>query len=84
MTLLRWLTFMLGFLTVALTALLFWIYLFLPTLVFVLQWLPSFGEFYHVVFSVSIDFPSNSKRDALFNRIAYDNSRAHWDGFLII
>ena len=34
----------------------------------------------HVVFSVSIDFPSNSKRDAPFHRIAYDYSRADWDG----
>ena len=34
----------------------------------------------HVVVSVSIDFPSNSKRDALFHCIAYDYSRADWDG----
>ena len=34
----------------------------------------------HVVVSVSIDFPSNSKRDALFHCIAYDYSRAGWDG----
>ena len=33
-----------------------------------------------VVVSVSIDFPSNSKRDAPFNRIAYDYSRVNWDG----
>ena len=39
MTLLRWLTFLLGSQTVILTVLLFWIYLFLLTLVFVLQWL---------------------------------------------
>ena len=38
MTLLRWLTFLLGSLTVTLTVLLFWIYLFLLVLVFVLQW----------------------------------------------
>ena len=37
MTLLRFLTFLLGSLTVTLTGLLFWIYLFLLTLVFVLQ-----------------------------------------------
>ena len=33
----------------------------------------------HVV-SVSIDFPSNSQRDAPFHHIAYDYSRADWDG----
>ena len=38
-TLLRWLTFLLGSKTVTLTVLLFWIYLFLLTLVFLLQWL---------------------------------------------
>ena len=39
LTLLRWLTFLLGFQTVILIVLLFWIYLFLLMLVFVLQWL---------------------------------------------
>ena len=39
MTLLRWLTFLLGCLTVTLTVLLFWIYFYLLMLVFVLQWL---------------------------------------------
>ena len=39
MTLLRWLTFLLGSQTVILIALVFWIYFFLLTLVFVLQWL---------------------------------------------
>ena len=38
------------------------------------------GNSEHVVFSVSIDSPSNSKRDAPFYRIAYDSSRADWDG----
>ena len=33
----------------------------------------------HVVVSVSIDFSSNSQRDALFHCIAYDYSRADWD-----
>ena len=40
----RWLTFLLGSLTVILTALLLWIYLFLLTLVFVLQWLSFHWE----------------------------------------
>ena len=34
----------------------------------------------HVVVSVSIDFPTNSQRDAPFHRIAYDYSHADWDG----
>ena len=38
----------------------------------------------HVLVSVSIDFPSNTKQDALFCYIAYDYSRAHWYSFLII
>ena len=42
---------------------------------------PSLGNSDHVVISVSIDFPSNSKRDVPFHCIANDNSRADWDGF---
>ena len=34
----------------------------------------------HVVVSVSIEFTSNSQRDAPFYCIAYDYSRADWDG----
>ena len=34
----------------------------------------------HVVASVSIDFPSYSQRDAPSHCIAYDYSRADWDG----
>ena len=34
----------------------------------------------HVVVSVSIDFPTNSKQDTLFHCVAYDYSRADWDG----
>ena len=43
---------------------------------------PPLGNSNHVGVSVSIDFPSNSKRDTLFHRIAYDYSRADWDGLL--
>ena len=35
----------------------------------------------HVVVSVSIDFPTNSKQDALFHWIDYDYSRAYWGSF---
>ena len=43
-TLLRWLTFLLGSQTVILIVLLFWIFFFLLTLVFVLQWLSLYSE----------------------------------------
>ena len=41
---------------------------------------PPEGNADHVVVSVSIDFLSNSQRDAPFHRIAYDYSHANWDG----
>ena len=40
---------------------------------------PPLGNTDHVVASTSIDFPSNSKWDALFLFIAYDYSLADWD-----
>ena len=43
---------------------------------------PPLGNSDHVFVSVSIDLPINSKGDALFHRIAYDYSRADWDGLL--
>ena len=41
---------------------------------------PPLGNSDHVVVSVSIDFPINSKQDTSFHRVAYDYSRADWDG----
>ena len=41
---------------------------------------PPLGNYDHVVVSVSIDFPLNSKQDALFHRIAYDYPRVNYDG----
>ena len=41
---------------------------------------PPLGNSDHVVISVSIDFPVNSKQDAPFHCVAYDYSRADWDG----
>ena len=41
---------------------------------------PPLGNSDHVVVSVSIDFPSNSQRDAPFHRISYDYSHVDWDG----
>ena len=41
---------------------------------------PPLGNSDHVVVSVSIDFPINLKQDTPFHRMAYDYSRADWDG----
>ena len=40
----------------------------------------SLRNSHHVVVSVSIDLPSNSKRDASFNCIAYNYSCTAWNG----
>ena len=42
--------------------------------------LPPLGNSDHVVVSVSIDFPINSKQDTPFHRVAHDYSHADWDG----
>ena len=41
---------------------------------------PPLGNSDHVVVSVSIDSPINSKQDTPFHCVAYDYSRADWDG----
>ena len=38
------------------------------------------GNSDHAVVSVSTDLPVNSKKDALFHRVAYDYFRTDWDG----
>ena len=43
---------------------------------------PPLGNSDHVVVSVSIDFPINSKQDTPFHRMAYDYFHAGWDGLL--
>ena len=40
---------------------------------------PPLGNSDHVVVSVSIDFPINSKQDTPFHRVAYGYSCADWD-----
>ena len=55
-TLLRWLTFVLASQTVIFTVLFFWIYLFVLTLVFVLQWLSLHWEILIILLSL---FPFN-------------------------
>ena len=41
---------------------------------------PPLANFDNIAVSVSINFLINSKQDALFHRIAYEYSRADWDG----
>ena len=41
---------------------------------------PPLGNSDHIVVSVSIDFPINSKQDTPFHRVAYDYSHADWVG----
>ena len=78
MTFRRRLTFLLWSLVATLTGLLMLIYFFFLTLVFVLKWLSLLWEI--LIVSISIDFSLNSKQDAPFHCIAYDYSRADWDG----
>ena len=81
MTLFRRLTFLLCSLTVTLTILLYWMYLFLLTRVFVLVFFfPLLENCDHVTVSVSINFASNSKRDVPYHCVAYDCSCIDWDG----
>ena len=80
MTLLRWLTFLLGSQTVILIVLLFWIYLFLDASICSTMAFPPLGNSDRNVVSVSIDFPTNSQQDVPFHQIAYDYSCADWDG----
>ena len=79
-TLLRWLTFLLGSQTVILSLALLDLFLSSDASICSTMDFPTLGNSDHVVVSVSIDFPSNSQRDAPFHRIAYDYSRADWDG----
>ena len=83
-TLLRWLTFLLGSLAVTLAVLLFWIYFFLLTLLFVLQGLYLQWEILILLLSQFCDdFPSNAKWDVPFHRIAYDYSRSDWESLRV-
>ena len=41
---------------------------------------PPLGNSDHFFASVSIEFPSDSQQDDPFHHIAYDYSRADWDG----
>ena len=84
MTLLRWLTFLHGWLTFLhinfYSPALLDLFLFSDASICSTKVFPPLGNSDHVVVSVSIDFPSNSQRDASFHSIAYDYSCADWDG----
>ena len=41
---------------------------------------PPLGNSDHIVVSVSIDFPINSKQDVPIHRTTFDYPRANWDG----
>ena len=79
-TLLRWLTFLLGFQTDSHSRALLDFFLSSDASICSTMAFPPLGNSDHVVVPVSIDFPSYSQRDAPFHRIAYDYSRADWDG----
>ena len=76
----RWLTFLLGALTATHSPALLDFFLSSDASICSTMAFPPLGNSDHVVVSVSIDFPSNSKRDAPFHHIAYEYSRADWDG----
>ena len=82
MTLLRCLTFPLGSLTVTLKVLLFRFIYFLSSDANICSSMifPLLGNSDHVFVSVSIDFPSNSKRNAPCHLIAYGYYCADWNG----
>ena len=80
MTLLRWLTFLLGSQTDSHSSTLLDFFLSSDASTCSTIAFPPLGNSDHVVVSVSIDFPTNSQQDAPFHRIAYDYSRADWDG----
>ena len=81
MTSLRWPTLLLGSQTLILIVLaLFDLFLSSDASICSTMAFPPLGNSDHVVVSVCIDFPTNSRRDAPFYCIAYDYSRADWDG----
>ena len=63
-----------------LTVLLFWICLSSDAIICSIIAFSPLGNSDHVFISVSIDFLSNSKQDAVFHHITYDYSRADWVG----
>ena len=72
--LLKWFIFLLRSLTVTLSPTLLDLFLSSDAGICSTMAFPQLGNSNHVVASVSIDFLSNSKRDALFHCIVFDNS----------
>ena len=79
MTLLRWLIFLLGSHSDSNSPALFDLFISSYASICSTMAFPPLRNSDDVVVSVSIDFPSNSKRDVRFHSIAYDYSRADWD-----
>lgn len=80
MTLLRLLTFLHVALNVTLIVLLFRIYFYLLTIVFVLQWLFFLGNSDYVFVSVSFEFLLNSDGNSSFHCSGFDYSFAFFMG----
>ena len=80
MTLLRWLTFVLESQTDSHSSTLLDLFISSDASIYSPTAFPPLVNSDHVVVSVFINFPSNSQRNALFHRIAYDYSCADWDG----
>ena len=80
MTLLRWLTFLLGSLTEYHSPALLDLFISSDASICSTMAFPLLVNSDHDVVSVSIDFPSNSKRDAPFHCIVYDYSHVDCDG----
>ena len=80
MTLLLWLTFPLAYLTGIYRPALLDLFVSSDASIYSTIAFPPLGNSDHIVVSVSIDFPTNSRWDAPFHFIAYDHRRADWDG----
>ena len=80
MTLLGWLTFLLGSQTDFHSPVLLDFFLSSDASICSTMAFPPFGNSDHVVVSVCIDFPSYSQWHVSFYGIACDYSYAHWDG----
>ena len=80
MTLLRWLTFLLGSHCDSHSPVLLDFFLSSDASICSTTAFAPFRNSDHVVVSVSIDFPTNSQQNVPFHRIAYDYSCADWDG----
>ena len=80
MTLLLWLTFPLAYLTGIYRPALLDLFVSSDASIYSTIAFPPLGNSDHIVVSVSIDFPTNSRWDAPFHFIAYDHCRADRDG----